>query len=475
MKKSLVVLSAAAMIAAAAVPALALENEFHGMYRSFGYLTNAYSGGTAFSLSADGQTVSYVEQRARIQYIAKASDDLKLVTHFEMDALFGGKSDGKYAGAGDAGVLDADGISLETKNVYLDFNVAAPLNVKIGIQPYNDALQGVYGNFDGAGAVATGKFGIVTPSLGWFRLANELGSNGAATYTAIGKKTTDLTVLDVKAAVTKDITVGANYYLLNRDTTLTAVTGPYPTTITTAPAAGSSAAANSTAQLVHTLGLNAAAKVGPAAINAFAAYQFGEFSDARDLAAYALGAVAKVKVGPGNVNVSGLYLSGDKSTTGDYKGWQEIQSNGGVSYFSASNMYLLVSNVADINTRTAIGTNDLTKGGRGLLGMFAGYDAALGKIFTAANVGYAQVAEKRGTEKGSIGTELNATVGYKLYDNLSVSLNGAYAILGDGAKNTVANGGINYADSKGVSQFYSGATGTAKDPYVTFARIDYVF
>ena len=33
MKKQLIVLSAAAMLVAAAVPALAFENEFHGMYK----------------------------------------------------------------------------------------------------------------------------------------------------------------------------------------------------------------------------------------------------------------------------------------------------------------------------------------------------------------------------------------------------------------------------------------------------------
>ena len=33
---------------------------------------------------------NYFEQRARLQYTAKVSDDLKLVTHFELDTRFGG-------------------------------------------------------------------------------------------------------------------------------------------------------------------------------------------------------------------------------------------------------------------------------------------------------------------------------------------------------------------------------------------------
>ena len=47
MKKKLVILSAAAMVAAAAVPALAFENEFHGMYRLRANVTNFQAAGLA--------------------------------------------------------------------------------------------------------------------------------------------------------------------------------------------------------------------------------------------------------------------------------------------------------------------------------------------------------------------------------------------------------------------------------------------
>jgi len=475
MKKQLIVLSAAAMVAAAAVPALAFENEFHGMYRAYGYMTNAYSGaatsatgtaavvadstqpgatsgtvgtaGPGVFLSSPQRTSSYVEQRARLQYIAKASDDLKLVTHFELDALFGGGSATKYQG-NDAGGLDADQVTLETKNVYLDFNIpSAPVNVKIGIQPYSDAYQGVFGNFDGAGVVATGKFGMVTPSLGWFRVAEDLGANTAGRFYP-GKNSTDLFTANVKAAISKDITLGASYYWLGKDT----------------PTATSSAALPS-ADETHTLGVDVAAKVGPAALTAFGAYQFGDFTPTRDLAAYALGAVAKINVGVGNVNVAGVYLSGEKNAAGtdDFGGWQQLSSSGATSYFGASNMWLLIRNNATINTSSAIGGVDLAKGGRGLMGLFAGFDGKAGKLFYAANLGYAQVAEERGSEKGDVGTELNATVGYKLYDNLAVSMTGAYAFLGDGMNDTTAANRL------------PGGAADAKDPYMTNIAINYTF
>ena len=445
MKKSLIVLGSAAMVAAAAVPALAFENESHGMFRTYGYMSNVYqsaqatSAGPALTLKSTNKTVSYFEQRARLQYIAKASDDLKLVTHFELDSLFGGGNAAKYQ-TNDAGGLDADQVTLETKNVYLDFNVAAPVNVKIGLQPFNDAYQGVFGNFDGSGVMVTGKFGMVTPSLGWFRV----GEDTVSATVLPGKKSNDLLAVNAKVAVSKDLSVGASYYYFGKDT----VNAAFPV----AP------------ETVHTLGVDVSAAAGPAAIKGFGAYQMGDFNKkaGRDLGAYALGAIAKVKVGPGNVNVSGLYLSGEKTpATGDFGGWQQLSSSGATSYFGASNMWLLIRNNATINTSTAIGGNDLTKGGRGLLGAFAGFDAAMGKTFFATNLGYAQVAEKRTGEKSSLGTELNATVGYKLYDSLAVSLNGAYALLGDGM-------------TKGTA-LLPGGLKDAKDPYITFVRVDYTF
>ena len=110
MKKKFIAIAAGVAVSAAmAVPAMALENEFHGMYKFVGYESNFFNGITyspaqaAARLNNDSHTGFFAEQRARIQYIAKANDNLKLVTQFELDARFGGKAD-TYLGAGnDAG------------------------------------------------------------------------------------------------------------------------------------------------------------------------------------------------------------------------------------------------------------------------------------------------------------------------------------------------------------------------------------
>ena len=442
-KKILAFAAVSALSAATAVPAMALENEFHGLYRAFGFMTNAETGGGTFNFAKDAKTSSYVEQRARIMYIAKANDNLKLVTHFELDNRWGGQTGTKYQ-TNDAGGLDADQVTLETKNIYLDFN--CPLtgaNVKIGMQPFSDAYKGVFGAFDGSGLVLSKKLDAFTPTFAYFRFND---NDYSAAVGAVGKQTEDMAVLDGKFAVNKDLTVGASYYFVQRDL----------------PAASTTIAAEN----LHMLGVNAAAKFGPAAVDAYAAYQFGEFSGARDLSAYMVGANAKIKAGPGSVNVAALYLSGEDNvatgTTADYGGFQTLAAGGAVSYYNPSNMWLLIRNGQTINSSTAVIGTDLTVSGRGLMGLFAGYEGTAGKVFYNANIGYAATAEERGSEDGPLGTEVNATVGYKLYDNLAVSATAAYAFLGDGLNSTTAATRI-------------GGASDADDPYLTAIQFNYTF
>jgi len=476
-KTILAVAAVGALTAATAVPAMALENEFHGLYRLFAFETNAETGGSAFNLNQHARDTFFVEQRARLMYIAKANDDLKLVTHFELDSRFGGQDTSRSAtGAvnatsnkypnGDGGSLDADRVNLEMKNIYLDFNVpATPVNMKVGIQPFNDAFQGVFGNFDGAGAVASAKIGPFTPTLGWFRIGdnNYFGKNLVSTTNTSanpngqseilpGKQSQDLIVVDGKFAITKDIVVGASYYNVQNDRGSAAAVSD-PTT---------------TYELLHMLGVNANVKVGPAALSGFVAYQFGDYTGTRDLSAFAASAIAKVEAGPGKINGSALYLSGQKdrsaTATGDFKAFRQLDSTGTVSYFNPSNMWLLVRNGQTINSSTAIGGTDLTKGNAGLIGFFGGYEVALNKLILSGNAGYAMVDKKGTATSSSIGTELNATVGYKVYDNLTASFTAAYLFLGKGENSRTAS-----------ATLLPGGVRDASNPYMTNIQLNYVF
>ena len=424
-KKMLTFAAVSALTAATAVPAMALENEFHGMYKFNGYQTNFFNGDGNPTLADDAHSGWFAEQRARILYTAKANDNLKLVTHFELDSRFGSK----VKGGNDGGNLDADSVSLEVKNVYLDAN--CPLtgaNLKLGIQPWADAYSSLFLLADMSGAYASKKFDPLTVSLGWFRFDDNTAENTAD----VGQQTADLFVLDGKFAVNKDIKVGASYYGVFNDT------GSLP-----APRVPSW-------DQLHMIGVNADLNLGVASVKPFAAYQMGKDGDDNDINAYLLGATAKVKVGPGAINAAAMYLSGDDDGTGDNDDFKTIKAS--TTYFNAANMWLLVRNGGQTHTSTSVLVNDMTAAGRGTWGLFGGYEGTMDKVFYNANIGHMQTVEERDDEDNGIGTEINAQVGYKVYDNLSVSAAAAYLFLGDALD-----------------------TDSTDDPYLFNAQVSYVF
>lgn len=476
-KKFMAVAAAAALTAATAVPALALENEFHGMYRVYGMESNFNTGnppGTGFKKDAPSGFVAY--QRARIMYTAKANDDLKMVTHFELDTRFGGQQvntpaaftgatgpngyKGSYNG-NDAGALDADSISLETKNAYLDFNIPTTgVNVKVGIHNFTDSYQWVFSFFDGTGVTLTKKFAPLTLKGGWFRLQDLDTNSGAgvvATATSLpGKRTTDLIFVDGNYAVSKSLSVGASYYNVQRDSAGPGFTNEF--------------------ELLHLVGFNADIKAGPVAIKPFLGYEFGDANPTgavkNDISAFLAGFVSKTKVGPGDVNISSFYTSGDKDGTGKAKDFKNLGQ--ATSYFGAANMWLLIRHPMGIAEQDSLGT-DITAGDRGLIGVFAGYAGTAGKVFYSGNVGHMRTAEQRTIggvkEAASLGYEINATVGYKMYDNLSASFNTAYLFLGDALSHATANKRIGIGNST-TAKF---GAADADDPYLMNVMLNYAF
>lgn len=456
MKKQLVVLSAAAMVAAAAVPALALENEFHGMYRLRANVTNFQAVGAEPIQNDDKKTATVFEQRARLQYIAKASDDLKLVTHFEVDSSWGDAdyNNGRSTGA----ALGGDSVNLETKNVYLDFALpSTPVKMKVGLQGFGDAYKGVFINDDVAGAVATGKFDAMTATAAFLRTYDKGGNS------TIGKKNVDIYVLDGKFAVNKDVALGASYYLAYNDVNEDVAEG----------------------QRTHNIGLNAAAKLGTVDLDAFVLYQTGDTlyeyntvaNEAKDVSAWAAQIAAKANLGMATVRGAFLYTSGDDRKDSDESNAFQTIAGGNASatplqapgtsapsnnYYS-SQMLLLFRNVYNTDSDNSI-VSSMNNGNHGVMAGFLGADFKVNDKFTAnVNLGFAANSENQdtdlnGTDDDSyLGTELNLSLNYKLYPNLTATLQGAYVMLGDYYDNSAAGGK------------------DPDDPYLTGLMLNYTF
>lgn len=429
MKKKLVVAATAGALTLAAGQAFALENEFHGMMAVRAYNSN-YLAGTAGRLNIDGDTKTtrnWVEQRTRLFYSAKANDNLKLVTGFEIDSVWGNSS--YTTGRNLGGALGSDTTNLETKWAYLDFNdpfVGA--NFKVGIQGLNDNYKSliVGAGADAAGILASKSFGPATGTFGYFRLDDRNTATAAA-----GKQARDLMIIDGNYAVSKDVKVGASYYFLNNDNV--ASTGAVPT-------------GTFNDYTVHFLGTRASAKVGIADIDGFFVYEFGNAaanaaSRGVHINAFAGNLATKIKAGPGNVKVSALYVSG--TDTGSGSGNQFISVNNTTSgTFSENavgamgNVWLLVRNPKESTNEQSI-VAESGNNNQGIVGGSVGYDLTVGKVFGNANVGMLATAkEQTGRESRYMGTEINAEVGYNLFDNMSVLARAAYVVLGDYYKKT---------------------------------------
>ena len=416
-KKTVAIAAAAGALAAISVPAMALENEFHGFYQIKGIVSNYQDGDfkdTAPTLK-DAKANNYAEQRARIFYTAKTSADLKLVTAFELDTRFGGITDSKYTNSSDAGVLDGDGINLETKWVYLDFNATDKVSVKTGLMPYKDSIKGLFIDADLTALYTTTKLDALTLGVGYSRFSEAEQQIKPTSH--LGDSAKDLLLVDASYAVNKDLKVGASYYLLEdyqtKDQTL----------------------------LMSTLGANAEAKVGPATVSGFAAIQFGERDQTKvKNQGYALNVAAKMPVASGTAKAAVLYTSGDKASTATKnEGWV----GSGVQSYNESGLMLLVRNNVTSGTTTSNEFFRRTISNVGLIS--AGYDAKISdKIYANANLGLAWAPEKdayaAGVKRKSsyIGTELALEGGYKVFDNLTASVQAAYVVLGDYYKADVA-------------------------------------
>jgi len=436
-KKKMIAVAAAGVLTAAAVPAMAFENEFHGMFLVQGVASNLLTGTTGQipnpttsglpTLKASDLHVNktFIDQRARIQYIAKASDDLKLVTHFEIDTRWG---DSSYALARNTGgSIGADQVNLETKNVYLDFNVpGVPVNAKVGVQGWSDAYKGIFFGNDAAGVVTTTKVGDGKYSAGWFRFDDSRAADAAARQ-LIGKTTRDFLFLDGSYNVSKDVKVGASYYYYNDDFSSNVVTsGTQPPTIY----------ANGLNVASHMVGVNASATSGPVTVDGFVLFQNtiaqAPGDEKEHFKALAVNVAAKVKAGVGTAKASFLYTTG-----GDRNVFFTAQNETSTAWmesgiFSDANSVLLFrgNGYRTSNTDQSL-VAEAGNQGRGIAAAFLGYDGAMGKTFFNVNAAFAADAKKEAGGKAQyIGTEVNAEVGYKMYDNLKASVQGAYVVLG---------------------------------------------
>jgi hypothetical protein len=143
MKKFLVVFVALLTAVAIAAPAMAkvefgYGGQFRVRYMAQSNFTTPISQVDGVGTALNGVTgamdddLDRFDHRLRLYFYFTASENLKLVTRFEVgDVIWGGP--------GTSGRVGADGKDVEVKNLYIDFNIPngmMPLNAKVGTQQF---------------------------------------------------------------------------------------------------------------------------------------------------------------------------------------------------------------------------------------------------------------------------------------------------------------------------------------------------
>lgn len=404
MKKSMKVLVAMLALAALATPAFALEHEVSGRFASFFAVSNFTATG---ALEKSAPTANWFDQRLRLAYSAKADENVKLVSKFELDYSFFGNSSFSV-GRNQGGAIGADSVQIETKNLYLDWTIpSCNLNAKVGMQGYDDAFSGIIFSTDMAGVLLSHSYSNASASVGFFRWEDAAGTGqgGANTPNGVpGAETQDLVVVDGQYAVNNALKLGAAYYYIQDGTN---------------PVSDAK---------VHTLGVNAKAGLGAVNVSAFLLGQTGDFNAATDAKGYAAKLAANTAIGTGTLRADVLYVAGGENqlyVTRDQNGYYD-------------NEMMILSRDKNATTIDNALVQDLNNKGEGVIMAAIGFDQPFSPTFTAsANVGFGAVADNQGddvtvsSDDDYIGTEVNLELVKKATDNITLTARAGYVFLGD--------------------------------------------
>ncbi|MFO7715721.1 hypothetical protein [Desulfosarcina sp.] len=386
MKKLLVVSLALLITGAFTVPAVAVDHEFGGYWRTRFFDNSDFSG------QDDGsQDVRKADTRTRIHYTAVLSDELKLVNKFEMDATWGDTVRGD---------IGADGQNFEVKHSYADFNLGE-WNVKMGTQGktfargflFDDDFTGLIVRYVG--------YDMVIPFI-WMK-AYEGGYGDDA-------NDNDFDYYGL------DPTFSMGDLKLN----------PFVMYMTSEDASAWSATNANEAADVFFVGLNGDWSTDMLSVWVTGIYETGKVEmvggDELDVAAYLFAAGASVNLDAMSVHGQFFYASGDDDENDDEANDYYVPK--GRSYYWAE---IMGYGVFDDQVSAGSPGDQISN----IMAANVGVEFPLDKLTLGADVWYAQLVEDNLDGDTDLGTEIDITVKYQLLDDLEVTAVAAYLMAGD--------------------------------------------
>jgi hypothetical protein len=377
MRKALVILAAVTLVVAFTVPAVALEHEFGGYWRTRAYMNKDFDG-----TGSEANDLSQVDTRTRLYYTAVFSENFKFVNKFEFNNTWGDT---------EGGDIGADGDVFRVKNSYVDFNLSA-LNFKVGTQ--GTALaRGFFFDDDFSGLVATYKGETFTAPFIWMK-AYEGGE---------GKDMDD-----------EDL----DYYAIAPSFKIGGLSlNPYLILVESSEAS----AAFDELSLTY-IGADLDAKLGDVSWWLTAISQSGD-SGSDDVSAMLFAIGASMPLGPVGLHAQVIYATGDDDPAdtdienffvpaGQSYYWSEIMGYGIFDYqASAGSPADQISNLLAYNIGVSF--------------------EPMEKVTITADLWNASLREDDAAGNDDLGTEIDLTLTYAILDNLNLDIVAAKLWAGD--------------------------------------------
>lgn len=396
MKKELII---ALGIAAIAAPAFA-DHQIGGYFRN-----KFVSADTSFTKNGNDSPEQLIDQRLRMRWQNTINEYVTVVWFGEVDFNWGGTSKGNIGGGG---VIGGDGVNVETKNAMAVIKIPnTPVAVTLGLQNVN-AGGNLIMDDDGTGAQISAKMDKVNLSLQYAKF-----SEGGT------KAQDDVDFWGIKAGLAPmgNLNLGLSGFWKND---------------------------NATSADLYWLVAEGTYKMDLLNIEAMLGYNFGEENDKVDVSGYMASVRGAATVAGIDAGVRLLYMSGDNDSN-DANYYHNAIGNGAaaVGRFSYGLFDGLMIFGSDLYATTYAGDQAAyTSAGftdHGLMAVIASakyVPPTLKALYAQAAAGYFSAVEDKtkriaATKGTSLGTEVALRVGYKIAEKVDVSLNGAYAFLGD--------------------------------------------
>lgn len=181
MRKHLVTIAALLLVVAVAMPAFAVEFKYGGEFRvrfinndkNLSDGINQPGPGVPKALNSNNNQLMF-DQRLRMYFTFIGSENLRVVTGFEVGDVIWGRS-GNRLGASSGGNTGADAVNLETKRAYIEFNIPqTTATAFVGIQGVNLLSSWIIDD-DFSAAIIRAKFDPVTAKVGY--VAGQVSDN----------------------------------------------------------------------------------------------------------------------------------------------------------------------------------------------------------------------------------------------------------------------------------------------------------